>query len=386
MRLSEHAMSLCLRRRTLYSAWMVPACMAFAAPAFAHSFFVSRGEVVVHTDHVGVKLELAVEDLLHWYDLRPDADGKLDSAAVVKAANAHTFVLERTLMVRDQAGNRLNGECQPAQTDWPADGPIDSSALGRATYAWKFPMPDATSFLLFQICPNALPLEIPWQVVLAARGASQSTDTVLRLTTRGNVEVLELSWDNGEPKVITAQPALEDGRCAGCDQRGPTQFKEICADIEIGDDVMKVSVSVPLALLATWMNVPVDGEAFVSPQEQALVIASARDLITNAIDVESGGNVLAAQAIAIQVVPIAPQATNLAGEAKRLSLWSGRVLARLRFRNPNRLDSATLQWKLFNGGVLNAHAVIRVDGDCIEHDFSTYRPILNWQRRIHRGE
>jgi len=143
---------------------------------------------------------------------------------------------------------------------------------------------------------------------------------------------------------------------------------------------------VPLALLVTWINVPVDGDDFVSPQKQELVIASARDLITSAIDVESGGKVLAAQVIDIHLVPFVAQTTDRLDAVERLSLWSGRVLARLRFQNPNRLASAKLQWKLFNGGVLNAHAFIRADGDSIEYDFSTYRPILNWQRRIQRGE
>lgn len=386
MRLGEHAMPLCLRRRAVYSAWVLPACMAFAEPAFAHSFFVSRGEVVVHADHVGVMLELAIEDLLHWYDLRPDADGKLDRGAVMEAANAHAFVLERTLIVRDHAGNRLNGECQPVKAEWPANSPLDSSALERVKYTCKFLLPGVTPFLLFQLRSETLPIDIPWQVVLSGRGASQSAGDSLRLTTRGNVEVLELSWDNGEPKVMTAQTALEHRRCAGCDQRGPAQFKEICADIEIGDDVMDVSLSVPLALLATWVNVPVDGEAFVGPQEQALVIASARDLVTYAVNVEAIDGVLEPRIIDILMVPIATSTSNQLQSVGRLSLWSGRVLARLRFQNPNRLDSAKLRWKLFNGGVLNAHAVIRADEDSIEHDFSTYQPILNWQRRIHRGE
>jgi hypothetical protein len=365
---------------------MLLVSFALGTPALAHSLFVSRGEIVVHADHVDVHLELAVEDLLHWYDLRPEADGKISKAAVMEAADEHAFVLERALIVRDNAGNRLNGECQLARTHWPADSSFDSLALGRAKYTWKFPLPGATSLLLLQLSPHALPIEIPWQVVLTAHGASQTTGTVLPLTTRGNVEVLELSWDKGEPKVIAAQTTLEHGRCTGCDQRGAARFKELCADIEIGDDGMEVSVSVPLSLLMTWVNVSVDGEAFVSPQEQALVIASARDLVTHSIDVETNDGVLTAQALDIEMVSIAPRTTDLPGGIERLSLWSGRVLARLRFRNPSRLDFARLRWNLFNGGLLSARAVIRADGDCIEHDFSTYRPTLNWQRRTHRGE
>ena len=386
MLISEQAMAHCLRPRASHSAWVTAASLALAAPAYGHSFFVSRGEVVVHADHVDVTLELEAADLLHWYDLRPDADGKLGRAAVMETAHTHAFILERSLVVRDQTGNRLRGECRLSQYQWSDDNSFDSPKGGQATYTWKFPLPDTVQFLMFQLRGDALPFEIPWQVVLTARGASQTTDTGLRLTTRGNVEVLELSWDKGEPKVITAQTALEHGRCAACDQRGPAQFKEICADIEIGDDVMEVSVSVPLALLATWINVPVDNEAYVGPQEQALVIASAADLIAGAIEVQSGGAVLTPRVIAVQLVPIAGRPTDLLGGVESLSLWSGRVLARLRFQNPNRLDSAKLQWKLFNSGVLNAHAVIRADGDSIEHDFSTYQPILHWERKILRDE
>ncbi len=334
---------------------------AHATGARAHHLLLSSGEIAIEHDHVEIRLDIAAEDLLHWHAIQPDENGDVARLAIADAAERHAGLLERVLVLRSADGSRLATECRLNPGDWPA---AESYALGklralRVNYSCRNPLSAQTSFLVLRLQPDAFPMDIPWQLVLSVRRGSPDAAEIIRLTSRGNTEVLELSAHADRRGLCVRE--------AGAQAR----FTELYADVTVREEAVDVDVSIPLPLLSTWLPVPVDGDDFLEPMYIGSILESSRKLIEHGLVVQSTQP--------CEVQPIDVQFASLTGElpaASRINLWTARLQARLRFKlqDPRR---ATLTWRLFNAGVVAARAVVRCADRCADYSVTTYEPTVS---------
>jgi len=359
-----------LRRSLIASVpLMAGSVMALVRPAMAHSLLVSRGEAVMHTDRIAVEIEIAAEDLLHSHAVAMDEQGRFRLGALAAAARAHTVTLDRTLVIRNTEGNRLQGGPFDAQVDWSSGGAVELRDLRRqyVKYTSTYVLPSSSGFVFFQLLPVDRSMIVPWQLVLNVRGESQMGQ-IVRLTSRGNVESVELSWEDGQPSVLPAPHRAEAGSCTPCESRGAARFKQVCADIEIGDTDSSAWLFIPLPLLSTWITVGAEGDEFLDFAEQAAARESVRPLMRSAIEAHTQVGPLTAEVRDVRFVSGAEAMTD------RISVWTGGVRAHVHFQRAGGVETVALRWGFFNGAVLSATANIHADGRCTEHEFSTYRP------------
>jgi len=351
-----------------------------AAPASAHNVLVSRGRAIVHPDHVEVSLDVAAEDLLHWYDLRPGTAGTIDRTALLRAVDEFAVCLGDVLVVRDAAGERLPVECRPPEANWPLDDDISFPTLARlsAIYRWKFSFSHQPEVLIFQLRPEALPVEMPWHIVLSAQVPLESDPPALRLTSGGNAEILDLARTDYRATILSVPKPGQPSHCAPCNQSGARRFREVCVELAIEDRTVNASIYVPLSLLNTWITLSTDDEGFLNVREQARAAAAARDLMQSALGVETNAGAMAAGLGAVEITPIVPPAAG--SEPRPVSLWAGQMRVGLAFTSSDRIEAAEMTWNLFNAAVLSAHAILRFDGRCLDHEFSTYDATLEWRR------
>jgi hypothetical protein len=342
-----------------------------AATARGHTLLMTRGEAVIHTDHIAIELQLAAEDLLHWQSISLQADGAIPLVSLREAAERHATTLHDVFVIRDALGNRL--VCKPYDTElpWRGEGGIDLHELRKlqATYNSTCAYAAAPRFLTFHLMMRGADIGIHWQVVLAVRGDGESHPQAIRLTSRGNVETIQIAWAGEGAEVF---PQHVDGpECEACDRRGTAWLKELCADIVIQNDDVYVQLSIPLPLLNTWISLPSRDGEFLNRAEQDSVMEAASALVAGAFTVELDGRPLPAEVVQLRLVP-------LTGSAPRLSLWTGRLAADLRFRSKSTLKQPGMRWKLFNNAVVTGKAAIRNDRSCLEHEFTTYQPLFEW--------
>ncbi len=359
-----------LRRSLIASVpLMAGSVMALVRPAMAHSLLVSRGEAVMHTDRIAVEIEIAAEDLLHSHAVAMDEQGRFRLGALAAAARAHTVTLDRTLVIRNTEGNRLQGGPFDAQVDWSSGGAVELRDLRRqyVKYTSTYVLPSSSGFVFFQLLPVDRSMIVPWQLVLNVRGESQMGQ-IVRLTSRGNVESVELSWEDGQPSVLPAPHRAEAGSCTPCESRGAARFKQVCADIEVDEPDMDVRLSIPLPLLSTWIALEADDDEFLDLSEQIAAQKSVLTLVHSAIAARNQAGPLSAEMLDVRFVSGAETTTD------RISVWTGGLRAHARFHGTGQVDSFVLRWGLFNGAVLSGVANIHASGRCTEHEFSTYRP------------
>lgn len=344
--------------------------------ALAHTFLITHGDVLVEECRASVELEVPVEDFVHWYGLGPDANGAISLQSFRNIVERHAFGLHRIFMIRDAEGNPLPSDPFSTSFDWPSTdlviwGNLRSLPL---KYATQFSYPCAPRFLTFQLsmgsdCPGVF-----WQSILSVRGAAADDQgRVLRLTSQGNVETVDLIWSDKQGRVASnsSESTCFDGGVAG--------LQSICAEINIQSASVEVRIAIPLALLQTWLVLTQNEDEFLDLVEQQMVAGKVRNLLADAVSVECEGYKYSAEIMEIGFLPLG--AKHPTGERKRVSLLTGRLSARLGFGPIIGLDQADFQCNLFNNAVHSVTAIIGVDNAAIRHEFSGYRPRYHWQRK-----
>lgn len=355
---------------------------ASVASARGHTLLMSNGEVVVGEQGVMVELEVAAEDFVHWYGLAPDGENRFPIPSLCDAADRHAATLDRVLVVRDSAGTRVKHEPFHMRWDCPTAGRLELADLRklRITYAARYACPDHAHFLTFQLLLDASDASVFWQLALTIRGAA-GAGGVVRLTSRGNAETVTLSWQDGRATVLTDDTPQTAGSCVPCADHGVGRLHEVCADIDVSEASVEVLLMLPLPLAETWMMLPTHDGEFLDPSEQRACGEALRALMRGALSVESDGRSVVPELVEFRFVPLERTPAESAAGDTPVSLWTGRVLAHLRFRSESSLSHAGLRWALFNSAVLSAQTILRGDGTCTEHEFTINQPTLYWHPR-----
>jgi hypothetical protein len=339
-----------------------------------HALLVSRADAIVSADRVTIQIDVNCDDFLHWHILAPSREGLVAKESMAAAAIRHESFLEGAFIVRDSAGNRLRSDGWRAQADWltsHATAPVNPRDL-QVRYVSSFVLAERPSLIAFQLLSRDASASTPWQVALRVRADSDTT--TIPLTSRANVEIVELLWKEDQPSLAMAH--REATACPMCGDRGPDRFREACADFELGNDGVEAYVLMPLPLLFTFRGLSQSIGDFLSTEEQRNALDAGQQLLRGALQVEADGRLLTPDVISLTMVP--PTRRNATGEPERISFWLGSLSAHIRFAAHQDYDRAALRWALFNNAVLTGVASIRCETGCVEHEFSTYDPEYLW--------
>jgi len=342
--------------------------------AFGHTLLLTPGEVVVEECGASVELEISLEDFIHWYGVGPDSDGFMFTQSVDAILERHSLALHRIFMIRDAGGSPLSSEPFHFHFDWPAENRITFGDLRslRAKYRTRFSYPCGPRFLTFQLSMADENPGLFWQAVLRIHGTAEEDGRVLRLTSRGNTETIELVWNEKRAVLVRGS----EGALA-CSGDGVAGLKQICADINIGKESVEVRISIPLALIQTWLSADRNNDEIVDQQEQKSVGNEMESLLARALFLEADGRKHSSQITGVAYLSL--DAKDVTGASNQVSLHTGRVIARLRFGPFAALDQADFQWNLFNNAVLSVVANVVSDRAAVSHELSTFQPRFRWQ-------
>jgi hypothetical protein len=345
----------------------------------SHNLLVTQGEVVIDECQATVELEVAMEDFAHWYGVGADSSDEISLESLRGLVERHALALHRIFVIRDASGNALPSDPLATHLDWPGKNFIKMEDLQSlsATYRTQFRYPCAPRFLTFQLlmandCPS-----IFWQTVLSVHGTEGGRGRTLRLTSRGNAETIELLWSDKPPR-----PQSNAGLERTCSIEGVDGLTQICAEINVDMESIDVRVVIPLMLLQTWFVLDGNDDEFLDAEEQRSASGKIKSLLADALSVESEGCKYAGEIVGIAFVPIDAEEADPLVENQRISQFTGRVSARLRYGPVAAIEQADFQWNLFNNAVFSVGATIGNDRSAVAHQFSTSRPRYRWSRGV----
>lgn len=328
----------------------------------AHNIHLTGGEMTINSTHVVIHLNVSAEDWLHWYEIRPDENGQIAGSTLTDAAQRHVQFLEEVLVLRDSAGKRMAFRCRSAVPHWSrTDSYLARDARNFFTeYECNTELAEPGSLFVLQLQPSAFPVDVLWQVVLSVHSDPLVSESVVRLTSRGNAELIDLS----PTEAITPESA-------SCESRGRARFQEICAQLSANGGNFEINLSIPLPLLSTWLSVPADSDGFLNKEHHDSILKQAEELIQKNIQI-SAGSPIELKINSIELLPFNADRSR----SEKLTLWTTRLGARLQYNLAGAQD-VELNWGLFNAAVLSAHLIHCTDSHCRELVVTTYDPTIS---------
>jgi len=344
---------------------------------------VSRGEALIKDGRIVVMLNVWLEDLVHLYALAPADDGVFSASAIREAATRYAADLSASFKIWDGAGEELAGSPFQSDLDSLSSKGLaeDEFRVARLKYEASYALKNQRRFLSFRFSPVDGRPGLARQFAINVHGVNDPASRTIPLTSRGNVETVEVEWRDSLARIRSDVLSQQrDGlACTAFGDRGPARFREAFVDVNMRAESIVASISVPLALLETWMPVPRRTEGALDPQEQQAVSRMARSLMESALLAESGGTQLPCELVELEALGAAESAPP--APATTIGFFSSRLQALLRCSASKPLDSVNFRWKLLNSSVLSVPVAIHSDGRCEAGEFSTYQPKIEWQRR-----
>lgn len=357
--------------------WMaLPAAVVFAATvssASAHMFLLSRGTSVVERDRIVTTLQINAEDFLHYGYFRA-ADG-ITPQQLRDAVAAHGNHLTERFIIRDADGNRLLNRLVKTRFEEPVQPRFDYRALRNVFVEYKLEsaLEAPPRYLTYQQTFGAGGPSVRAQLMLQVRSTAGETERFITLTSGGNVETL--AFPDREKALST-----EGASAPGSGVPNVDDLKSVRVFVYIDDDEIRLKTFIPVTLVETWMPIPRADLDFLDPSEMNAARAHLLPLFADRNQLSIDGKLATPESIQLDF--LAPEATGLQNQEppRRLSAWTARVGASLRYKVDSPPQEIELLWRLFNGAVLTAHATVVFKKERHDRPLTTYQPTLIWQR------
>ena len=354
--------------------------------SLAHTVLLSRGTVVAHRDRIVSRIEIDAKDFVHYYQLRPTAEGFSASTLRDAVLKYRRHLLEHFL-IRNTRGERLRGKCVDVEWNGPSDTEPSKTKIGysqlgalRAVYMLEHPTRSPPRYLTFQQFLGGEHAPMPVRLALSVTAAGDATARFIQLTNRGNVETLDFSWpDSAVKKTI---PASVSGQQPGHPEHalGQDRFRSVYACMHIEGTVVCCDIYMPLVLLETWLPLRRASRDFIDVREMTDARERLRAFFAGRNRIRINGRRAAPSAVRLSF--LGPDALSIdEPQLERLGAWSARVGVRLTYKTDVPVSQVELVWDLFNNAVFNA-TVTTVFGDSRNEKVVTrYSPSVSWSRR-----
>jgi hypothetical protein len=266
-RIPKHRSLIC-RRLRVWCVLTIAICLPVAASA--HPVSLSRSLVYVASNEVRVTVEVFLEDLFLFHDLQPNAADYLDAVTIQRGIELHrAFVAER-FVIQDAGGHRLQkSQSTNVKFDIPVGGvPLTELMSHKLTFEIQYSPAASPEFLTFSQRfageDGLLPAEM--QLTIKQEGGDVLYDKAL---VTGIPITQRFVWDR--PALTEESSDRERAAWLAQEQQktlGITSYSSVYSFLYVEDFEVRHEILIPLLTLLQMLELPHDGDAFFSLEEQ----------------------------------------------------------------------------------------------------------------------
>ncbi|MAG94879.1 MAG: hypothetical protein CMJ48_14220 [Planctomycetaceae bacterium] len=241
-----------------------------ASQAVAHPVSVTRTYAYVTPDRVTAKIQVFLEDLFLFHDLKPNDQDFLDPDVIRRGIELHkTFLLQR-FVIRDVGGKRLEGRVVAVKDfDVPGEGVALAELMAHTlTFELEYELFAAPEFLTVSQHFTDEEAVIPSEMKLALKQENAGEPHTAELRA-GERETVRLSWDN-PPLSAEASQQERDAWVAKQKEEtlGITSYSSVYSFLYIDDYEVRHEVLIPLLTLEESVLIARDDDDFLDLPEQ----------------------------------------------------------------------------------------------------------------------
>ncbi len=349
------------------------ALFGFADRAAAHPIAEVTGAADIRTNQVLVELDIALEDLVFFHQLKTNANQRIAAADLRVAAGKHVEFLLKYLSVYDSVGNRVTGR----SAGWdsarlPAED-VDTGELKARKFPYRLEYPVATPqrFITFVQQfggPNTI---VPATLDLVVTQERHWLGNSIKLLP-GQPHSIELFWGADAPEPVRSLADIRRARAGKHERRhGLTDFGELYSFIHIGTNEVRHELVLPLTTLTRWLPIKHRDPDFITVAEQD----TARSLVLEFLRTNSP--------VTLNGSPMNPQIRQFgfhgletidfgdAGIPIRRNIFQTRVSIALAHLANEPVRSLTVGWNHYDEQLRFIKSLIQPDGSGAVHNFFT---------------
>jgi hypothetical protein len=337
-----------IRNHILYAALLV--CCLQTAASCAHPISVTRTHIYVTRDRVAAKLDVFVEDLFLFHNLKPNDRDFLEPEVIREGIEKHQqFLLDR-FVIRDVHGDRLRGTAvgvQQAEMD-PEGIALAELMAHQITFEMEYPLDEVPEFLTFSqhLVDDTLLVPAEMQLRVKQENAGTTHHEVLYPDTP---HTIRFSWDN-PPLASDASEEEWDQWYQRQEEEtlGITSYSSVYSFLYIGDYEIRHEILVPLLTLEASVLIARADDVFLEVEEQDAACRQIEAFFTAGNPLEVDG---------VQVQPVV-QRIDFYGldfkdfaqraQRRRVSMANARVGVILSYRIDGTPETVQVTWDRFN--------------------------------------
>ena len=335
-------------------------CSAAIANSAAHPVSVTRTFAYVTREQVTAKIEVFLEDLFLFHNLKPNDQDFLEPDVINKGMERHKQFLLKRFVIRDLSGARLDGRVVDVKRfDMQPEGvPLAELMAHKLTFELQYELPAAPEFLTISqhftdekgVIPSEMKLVLKQENAGTAHTAEMKPD---------EPETVRFSWDN-PPLSPEASEAEQKKWIAKQKEEtlGITSYSSVYSFLYIDDYEVRHEILIPLLTLEESVLIARDEDEFLDIAEQNAARQQIEAYFTAGNPVEIDG---------VEVKPIV-QRCDFYGldfkdfakraERRRVGIASARVGIILSYSTKGSLDSVRLTWNRFNDYIWTINVVV----------------------------
>jgi len=353
-----------------------------AAPSLlAHPISVITSEALVHHDKIEMKIAVMPEDFLLVYGLFAGAESRIATEDIVKSAEKHKAFLLDGLIIRDADGNRLAGTITKMEMpQLPAEGlPVADLMATTIVYRIEYSLSKPPSHLTFQQHFGGNSMMIPAIVDLVVTREGLPPEPATRIPGDETVETVAFDW-NEKSQSITRDYAETKAREEEKRKQnmGFTSYSATYIFVYIQNEEVRVEILMPLLTLEMWQPIARANPDFIDVSEQLKARERLENFLTQQNEVKIDGVVVKPKLDRLDFYGVDFKDFAMRAEARRLSAWTARVGAILKYSTKGAPGHVELKWSLFNHEMLAARAVIFAYDKGSRFTFYPREPIFKW--------
>ncbi|MHC4402123.1 MAG: hypothetical protein ACYTG0_20825 [Planctomycetota bacterium] len=241
-----------------------------AESSAAHPVSVTRAYVYVSPEHATASIQVFVEDLFLFHDLKPNDRDFLEPDVIRRGIELHEQFVARRFVVRDVAGEPV--ACRVVdvrQLDLPDEGvPLAELMAHRLTFELEYAFSSPPEFLTFSQNftddEGVLPSEM--SLLVRQRGAAETHTAQLR---PGDLEIVRFRWDL---PPLSPEASAEQRESWVAQQKeetlGITSYSSVYSFLYIDDYEVRHEILIPLLTLEPSVLIARDDDELLDVAEQ----------------------------------------------------------------------------------------------------------------------
>jgi len=314
--------------------------------AKAHPISLTDAVVDVRTDHVRIKLGVAIEDYVLYYDLQANKEFKYTADVLRERAKKHQqFILDR-LQIRGADGKLLAGQLQGLDTTQiPDEGVLQTEIKSRrVSYQLKYPVTRKHRFLTIrQLFGELQPASM--DCLLLHNGFLLEK---ARQLASGQTYTIELDWDNPP----TQRPDYKTFRANQEEQLrkrlGIASYSTLYSFLYITPREVRHEILIPMLTLEKWVPLQRKDPDFLEVDEQKRAEASLEDFFSKGNPVTINGDVVQPHLDRVSFFGLDIRDFALNAPARKVNVYQARVGLIFGYRSAAPVRQLKLEWETYN--------------------------------------